>query len=113
MLITLPIAVDKEGKISAEQYARIANGVVQVEVLTTAEARVYLIEPSQASFDRWKGWGWFDNLKDDNDDEDKRVYVRGVLYTKLLLDEAAAIEGSPVRDWVRSRTEQIEEITHG
>ena len=51
VLITLPIAVDKDGKISAEQYARIANGVVQVEVLTTAEARVYLIEPSQASFD--------------------------------------------------------------
>jgi len=86
-------------------YATIANGEVEIEVFTTAEARAYLLDVTVPSWDRWKRLGWIPSLT--------LPGMKASLFTKHDLDWAASVEDSPVRNWIRSKTEQIEEVLHG
>ena len=87
------------------QYATIADGEVSVELLTTAQAKLYLGNVSQATFDRWKGRGWIPEVDSSG--------IRASLFTRYDLDRAVLQGNSPIREWIRTKQELVEEVIHG
>jgi hypothetical protein len=97
-VIRLPI-MSADGEV---EYVKIADGHVELELLTASEAQELLGVP-QYTWDRWCR---------------KRLILGHVvdrterLYDWHQLDTAATVDG-PIREFLRNRNEPIEEVTRG
>ena len=82
-------------------YIKIEDGWVELELLTASEARVQ-IGVSQYTWDRWCRDGWVPGHIVDRTER---------LYDRHQLDTAATSDG-PIREFMRNRDEDIEEVIH-
>lgn len=83
-------------------YIKIEDGYVELELFTASEARER-IGVSHYVWDRWCRDGWIDGHTVDRTER---------LYDWYQLDSAALGDG-PVREYLRNRDEEIEEVIHG
>jgi hypothetical protein len=83
-------------------YVKIEGGWVKLELLTAREARAEM-GVSHYVWDRWCRDGWMPGHTVDRTER---------LYDRHQLDTAATSDG-PIREFIRNRDEEIEEVIHG
>ena len=84
------------------RYITLTDGWVELELLTASEARQRM-GVSQHTWDRWCRDGWIPGHTVDRTER---------LYDHHQLDSAALGDG-PIREFIRNRDEEIEEVNHG
>lgn len=80
-------------------YVRIEDGQAEMELFTATEAQA-LLGVSHYTWDRWRHDGWIPGHTVDRTE---------MLFDRYQLDMAALTDG-PIREFLRSRDELIEEV---
>jgi len=82
-------------------YITLADGHAELELLTATEAQA-LLGVSPYTWGRWVRDGWIPGHHADRTE---------MLYDRYQLDTAAMVAESPIREFLRSRDEILEEVT--